>query len=84
MSARDGVRFFLIIFKIGSLYSPLKIFFPTSVLLAMLGLFNYAYTFFNEGRFTNMSTMVLLSAITVFLIGLISEQITNLMYQKSS
>ena len=80
---RDGVRFFLIIFKIGTLYSPLKIFFPSSVLLAGLGLLNYAYTFLVGGRFTNMSAMLLLSAMTVFLIGLIAEQITNLMYQSS-
>lgn len=81
---RDGVRFFLIIFKIGTLYSPLKIFFPTSVLLAGLGLLNYAYSYFASGRFTNMSTMLLLTAVTVFLIGLVSEQMTNLTYQKSN
>jgi hypothetical protein len=80
---RDGVRFFLIIFKIGTLYSPLKIFFPSSIVLAGLGLLNYAYTFMLGGRFTNMSAMLLLSAMTVFLIGLIAEQITNLMYQSS-
>ena len=77
------MRFFLIIFKIGTLYSPLKIFFPVSVLLAGMGLLNYGYTFFTVGRFTNMSAMALLSATTVFLIGLIAEQITNLMYQSS-
>ena len=78
---RDGVRFFLIIFKIGSLYSPLKIFFPLSILLAMLGMANYAYTYLVDERFTNMSAMMLLASIMVFLIGLVSEQITNLMYK---
>jgi glycosyltransferase involved in cell wall biosynthesis len=78
---RDGVRFFLIIFKIGSLYSPLKIFFPLSILLAMLGVANYAYTYLVDERFTNMSAMILLASIMVFLIGLVSEQITNLMYK---
>ena len=78
---RDGVRFFLIIFKIGSLYSPLKIFFPLSILLALLGMANYAYTYLVDERFTNMSAMMLLASIMVFLIGLVSEQITNLMYK---
>jgi glycosyltransferase involved in cell wall biosynthesis len=80
---RDGVRFFLIIFKIGTLYSPLKVFFPVAVGLGSLGLFNYAQSYMSSGRFTNMSAILLLSAMTVFLIGLISEQITNLMYRSN-
>jgi glycosyltransferase involved in cell wall biosynthesis len=79
---RDGIRFFLIIFKIGTLYSPLKIYFPTAFFMTLLGFGNYAYTFFSVGRFTNMSAVLLLSAMTVFLLGLVAEQITNLMYQK--
>jgi glycosyltransferase involved in cell wall biosynthesis len=78
---RDGVRFFLIIFKIGSLYSPLKIFFPLSIMLLVAGGFNYLYTYLVDSRFTNMSAMLFLAAIMVFLIGLVSEQITNLMYK---
>jgi glycosyltransferase involved in cell wall biosynthesis len=78
---RDGVRFFLIIFKIGSLYSPLKIFFPLSIVLLLLGGSNYLYTYLVDSRFTNMSAMMFLAAIMVFLIGLVSEQITNLMYK---
>lgn len=80
---RDGVRFFLIIFKIGTLYSPLKVFFPLAVALGSLGLFNYAQSYMSSGRFTNMSAILLLSSMTVFLIGLISEQITNLMYRSN-
>jgi len=78
---RDGVRFFLIIFKIGSLYSPLKIFFPLSIILFLMGGANYFYTFLVDERFTNMSAMLFLVSIMVFLIGLVSEQITNLMYK---
>jgi glycosyltransferase involved in cell wall biosynthesis len=80
---RDGLRFFLIIFKIGTLYSPLKIFFPIAALMGGLGLLNYVITYITEGRFTNMSTLLMLAAVTVFLIGLVSEQITNLMYQNT-
>jgi glycosyltransferase involved in cell wall biosynthesis len=82
---RDGVRFFLIIFKIGTLYSPLKVYFPVSVLVAGLGVANYMLTVFvNESfRFTNMSMMLILTGVIVFLMGLLSEQLTNLQYKDS-
>jgi glycosyltransferase involved in cell wall biosynthesis len=79
---RDGMRFLLIIFKIATLYSPLKLFAPAAALFFALGLGNYVYTFITEGRFTNMSALLLSAAVIVFLIGLISEQITGLMYRK--
>jgi glycosyltransferase involved in cell wall biosynthesis len=79
---RDGVRFLLIIFKIATLYSPLKLFAPAALLFFLLGLGNYAYTFATVGRFTNMSALLLSAAVIVFLIGLVSEQITSLMYRK--
>jgi hypothetical protein len=77
---RDGIRFLLIIFKIATLYSPLKLFAPTSLLFFLLGGLNYAYTFLHEGRLTNMSTLLWSASVIVFLIGLISEQITALTY----
>lgn len=79
---RDGVRFLLIIFKIATLYSPLKLFAPTSFVFALLGFSYYAYTYLTEHRFTNMSALLLSAAVIVFLIGLISEQITNLTYRR--
>lgn len=80
---RDGVRFLLIIFKIGTLYSPLKLFFPISLVFFMLGLGHYLYTFLTLHRFTNMSAMLLITAILIFLVGLVSEQITALSYRDS-
>ncbi|TAL86584.1 MAG: glycosyltransferase family 2 protein [Rhodanobacter sp.] len=79
---RDGVRFLLIIFKIATLYSPLKLFVPASVLFFLLGCANYAWTFLHEGRLTNGSTLMWSAAVIVFLIGLVSEQITGLMYRR--
>jgi len=79
---RDGVRFLLIIFKIATLYSPLKLFAPVSAAFFLLGLGWYGYTFHTEGRFTNMSALLLSASVIVFLIGLISEQITNLTYKR--
>lgn len=79
---KDGVRFLLIIFKIGSLYSPLKLFFPISAFFFLTGLFYYLHTYLTVGRFTNMSALLFSTSVLVFLIGLVSEQITTLIYRK--
>ncbi len=79
----DGIRFFLIIFRIGTLYSPLKIFAPLSLLLFLLGIGYYLYTYLHWGRFTNMSALLVSASIIVFLIGLVSEQITALIYKRN-
>src|SRR5690606_8389755 len=73
---RDGLRFLLIIFRIATLYSPLKLFAPVGFTFLLLGGGYYAYTFWAMGRFTNMSVLLFSAAVIVFLIGLISEQIT--------
>ena len=80
---KDGVRFFLIIFKIATLFSPLKMFLPIAVVLFLMGTGWYGYTLWDAGRFTNMSALLYTGSIMVFLMGLISEQITNLMYKDS-
>lgn len=79
---QDGVRFLLIIFKIGTLYSPLKLFFPLAFSVFSLGLAYYAYTYFSDGRFTNMSALMFTTALIIFMVGLVSEQITALMYRE--
>ena len=80
---RDGLRFLLIIFKVGTLYSPLKVYFPFSVLTAGLGLVNYVSTAMvsSSWRFTNMTALLVSSGVIVFLLGLLSEQLTNLQYK---
>jgi len=80
---RDGVRFFLIMFRVGTLYAPLKIFLPISLVVFVTGVSYYLYTFATSGRFTNMSALLLIAALLIFLIGLVSEQITMLLYQKA-
>jgi hypothetical protein len=79
---RDGVRFLLIIFKIATLYSPLKLFAPTGMFFFLLGASYYAWTFSRYGRFTNMSALLFSAAVIIFLVGLVSEQITALTYRK--
>jgi hypothetical protein len=80
---RDGLRFLLIIFKIATLYSPLKLFAPVSFGFLTLGLAYYAWTFAIDHRFTNMSALLISAAVVVFLIGLVSEQITALTYRRT-
>lgn len=81
---KDGVRFLLIIFKVGTLYSPLKLFFPLSLSLFSVGLGYYIYTYLTVGRFTNMSALLFTTALMVFMMGLISEQITALVFKKDN
>lgn len=78
---KDGIRFLLIIFKVGTLYSPLKLFAPFALLLFISATAWYAYTLSTQLRFTNMSALFYTGSIMVFLMGLISEQITSLMYR---
>jgi len=80
---KDGIRFLLIIFKVGTLYSPLKLFLPISLSVALTGACYYAYTFFTIGRFTNMSALMFTTALIIFMVGLVSEQITALMYKQN-
>ncbi len=76
----DGLKFLLIIYKMTVLYSPIKIFIPLAMLHLLAGLANYAYTYTTQGRFTNMSAVFLSASVIIFLIGLVSEQITTLLY----
>lgn len=78
---RDGLKFLLIIFRVCTLYSPLKLFFPVALLQFLLGAGYYAFTFIESARFTNMSALLLTSAMTTLLIGLVSEQMTAILYK---
>lgn len=78
---KDGLRFLLIIFKIATLYSPLKLFAPLSALFFLAASLWYVHTFVSIGRFTNMSALLYTASLLIFLMGLVSEQITMLMYR---
>jgi len=81
---QDGMRFLIIILRIGSLYSPLKLFLPVSALLFAIASVLYGYTFFTAGRFTNMSALLYTNSLLTFMIGMVSEQITTLMFARRS
>jgi glycosyltransferase involved in cell wall biosynthesis len=78
---KDGIRFFIIILRIGTLFSPMRLFLPISGSIFITGMAYYGYTFFTSGRFTNMSALLLLSSLLIFLIGILSEQISSLHYK---
>lgn len=78
---RDGIRFFIIIMKIGALFSPMRLFLPISFSLFATGITYYSYTYYTAGRFTNMSALLFTAALSTFLIGIISEQISSLHYR---
>ena len=79
---RDGTRFFMIIIRICTFYSPMRVFLPVSFATFLLGLINYAITFFTQGRFTNMSALLFITAVLVFMMSLISEQICQLRFER--
>ena len=78
---RDGTRFFIIILRIGALFSPMRLFLPVSAALFFTGCCYYAYTYLTMSRFTNMSALLFLSSIFTFLIGILSEQVSALHYR---
>ena len=81
---RDGSRFFLIIVKIATLFSPMRVFLPVSVAMFLTGL---AYGFFRivflNGSYGPTSAMLMTMAVLIFMIGLVSEQIAQLRYDRS-
>jgi glycosyltransferase involved in cell wall biosynthesis len=81
---RDGLRFLLIIFKIATLYAPLKLFVPAAIAFFALGWAYWAYTFLEFHRLSLVSVALWSASVIVFLIGLISEQITSLTYRRDA
>jgi glycosyltransferase involved in cell wall biosynthesis len=79
---RDGVRFLLIIFKIATLYAPLKLFAPTAIAFVVLGWAYWAWTFLEFHRLSLISVALWSASVIIFMIGLISEQITSLTYRR--
>jgi glycosyltransferase involved in cell wall biosynthesis len=79
----DGVRFLMIILKVGTLFSPMRLFLPISVGLFILGACYYGYTYVMVNRFTNMSALLLLSSLLTFLMGILCELVSSLHYREA-
>jgi len=79
--ARDGAKFLMIILKIVTIFSPLRIFVPLAAFALALGV---AYGIWNVAlysRIPNGSVLLILFAVVVFLVGLVSEQISALRFE---
>ena len=79
----DGLRFFVIILKIGALFSPMRLFLPISVLFFLLGVINHIDNYLSSGTFSNGSLLLYTSSVFIFLMGILSEQISSLHYRNS-
>jgi len=79
--ARDGVKFFIIILKIVTLFSPLRVFLPISLALFTLGTAYAAWTIATQSHVTNSSVLLIMMAVIVFLVGLVSEQISAMRFE---
>lgn len=79
---QDGSRFLLILAKVATLFSPLRVFLPVSIAFFLTAAGYYLYSFITLGRFTNMSALLFNSSIIVFLIGLVAEQISQMRYDR--
>ena len=79
--ARDGARFFVIILKIITLFSPLRIFLPVSIAAFVLGAGYALWTIYWQSHVANSSVLLIMFAVIVFLVGLVSEQISALRFE---
>lgn len=79
--ARDGTKFLMIILRIVTLFSPLRVFLPFSIASFLVG-FGYAlWTIWTQSHVTNSSTLLIIFSVIVFLVGLVSEQISALRFE---
>jgi glycosyltransferase involved in cell wall biosynthesis len=79
--ARDGAKFFLIILKVVTIFSPLRVFLPIGAASFLLGAGYAVWTTFTQSHITNSSVLLIMLSVIVFLVGLISEQIAALRFE---
>jgi glycosyltransferase involved in cell wall biosynthesis len=82
--AADGFQFFLILLKVITIYSPLRIFVPISAASFLIGAAYAAWTIITQSHVTNSSVLLILLSVVIFLVGLISEQISSLRFEGRS
>jgi hypothetical protein len=79
--AADGVGFLLILLKVITIFSPLRIFLPISAAALLVGAGYAAWTIFTQSHVTNSSVLLILLSVVIFLVGLVSEQISSLRFE---
>ena len=79
--ARDGAKFLLIVLKIVTIFSPLRVFLPISLAAFAAGAGYAVWTMVTQSHVTNSSVLLIMLAVIVFLVGLVSEQIAALRFE---
>ena len=79
--ARDGTKFLMIILRIVTIFSPLRVFLPVSAASFAVGVGYALWTIATQSHVTNSSVLLIILAVIVFLVGLISEQISALRFE---
>jgi glycosyltransferase involved in cell wall biosynthesis len=79
--ARDGLKFFLILLKVITIFSPLRIFLPVSLVAFSVGALYALWTIATQHHIANSSVLLILMAVVIFLVGLVSEQIASLRFE---
>ena len=79
--ARDGAKFFLILLKMITIFSPLRVFVPVSLVTFATGSLYAGWTIYRESHVTNSSVLLIMLAVVIFLVGLVSEQISALRFE---
>jgi glycosyltransferase involved in cell wall biosynthesis len=79
--ARDGMKFFLILLRVITIFSPMRIFLPVSAVAFSVGALYAAWTIATQHHITNSSVLLILMAVVIFLVGLVSEQIASLRFE---
>jgi glycosyltransferase involved in cell wall biosynthesis len=77
----DGVRFFLILLKVITIFSPLRIFLPISAAAFVVGAAYALWTIATQSHVTNSSVLLIVLSVIIFLVGLVSEQISSLRFE---
>ncbi len=79
--ARDGAKFLLIVLRIVTIFSPLRVFLPISLAAFAAGAGYAVWTVVTQSHVTNSSVLLIMLAVIVFLVGLVSEQISALRFE---
>jgi glycosyltransferase involved in cell wall biosynthesis len=79
--ASDGVGFFLILIKVITIYSPLRVFLPVSAAAFVVGAAYAVWTIVTQSHVTNSSVLLILLSVVILLVGLVSEQISSLRFE---
>jgi glycosyltransferase involved in cell wall biosynthesis len=77
----DGVSFLLILLKVITIFSPLRIFLPISAAAFLIGAAYAMWTIATQSHVTNSSVLLILLSVVIFLVGLVSEQISSLRFE---